>query len=73
MFLGRKSGRGSSLRDIPNRMNLSKRIGLLRRRMSGSGLQGLLVTHLPDDECYIGPGQASRTPNRVSIANPSGM
>jgi len=29
-------------------MNLSKRIGLLRRRMSGSGLQGLLVTHLPD-------------------------
>jgi len=29
-------------------MNLSKRIGLLRRRMSGSGLQGLLVTHLAD-------------------------
>jgi Xaa-Pro aminopeptidase len=29
-------------------MNISKRIGLLRRRMSGSGLQGLLVTHLPD-------------------------
>jgi Xaa-Pro aminopeptidase len=29
-------------------MNLSKRIGLLRRRMSGSELQGLLVTHLPD-------------------------
>jgi Xaa-Pro aminopeptidase len=29
-------------------MNLSRRIGLLRRRMSGSGLQGLLVTHLPD-------------------------
>jgi Xaa-Pro aminopeptidase len=35
-------------RDIPNRMNISKRIGLLRRRMSSSGLQGLLVTHLPD-------------------------
>jgi Xaa-Pro aminopeptidase len=29
-------------------MNYSKRIGLLRRRMSGVGLQGLLVTHLPD-------------------------
>ena len=29
-------------------MNYSKRIGLLRRRMSGAGLQGLLVTHLPD-------------------------
>ena len=40
--------KGLSPRDIPNRMNLSKRIGLLRRRMSGSGLQGLLVTHLPD-------------------------
>jgi Xaa-Pro aminopeptidase len=48
LFLGRESGRGSSPRDIPNRMNISKRIGLLRRRMSGSGLQGLLVTHLPD-------------------------
>jgi Xaa-Pro aminopeptidase len=35
-------------RDISNRMNYSKRIGLLRRRMSGAGLQGLLVTHLPD-------------------------
>jgi len=39
---------GSLWRDIPNRMNYSKRIGLLRRRMSGAGLQGLLVTHLPD-------------------------
>ena len=29
-------------------MNFSKRIGLLRRRMSASGLTGLLVTHLPD-------------------------
>jgi Xaa-Pro aminopeptidase len=29
-------------------MNYSKRIGLLRRRMSGAELQGLLVTHLPD-------------------------
>jgi len=43
-----RSGWDSLSRDIPNRMNLSKRIGLLRRRMSGSGLQGLLMTHLPD-------------------------
>ena len=35
-------------RDIPNRMNYSKRIGLLRRRMSAEGLSGLLVTHLAD-------------------------
>jgi len=40
-------GRDAS-RDIPNRMNYSKRIGLLRRRMSGQGLPGLLVTHLAD-------------------------
>jgi Xaa-Pro aminopeptidase len=29
-------------------MNYSKRIGLLRRRMSSEGLQALVVTHLPD-------------------------
>ncbi len=46
------NGPDSPVRDIPNRMNYSKRIGLLRRRMSGTGLQGLLVTHLPD-VCYL--------------------
>src|SRR5580698_8152186 len=35
-------------RDISNRMNYSKRIGMLRRRMGALGLPGLLVTHLPE-------------------------
>jgi Xaa-Pro aminopeptidase len=35
-------------RDISSRMSASRRIGLLRRRMSSASLLGLLVTHLPD-------------------------
>src|SRR6202161_3754163 len=35
-------------RDIPNRMNYSKRIGVLRRGVGGQGVPGLLVTHLAD-------------------------
>ena len=47
------SGFGALARDISNRMNYSKRIGALRRRMAGlagdgEAVSGLLVTHLPD-------------------------
>jgi len=45
---GSLGGAGSLERDIPNRMNYSKRIGILRRRMAAEKLSGLLVTHLPD-------------------------
>jgi Xaa-Pro aminopeptidase len=41
-------GFGSLSRDISNRVNDLKRMGLLRRRMHGESLSGLLVTHLAD-------------------------
>ena len=47
MVLG-LSGLGFGARDIPNRMNYSKRVGALRRRMSGLEATGLVITHLPD-------------------------
>jgi Xaa-Pro aminopeptidase len=46
------SGFGSPSRDIPNRVNYSKRIGALRRRASAENLAGLLVT-LPPDIRYL--------------------
>jgi len=42
------SGFGALARDIPNRMNYSRRIGALRRKMAAATVPGLLVTHLPD-------------------------
>ncbi len=35
-------------RDKTDRVDHSRRIGLLRRRLNGAGLSGILVTHLPD-------------------------
>jgi Xaa-Pro aminopeptidase len=35
-------------RDISDRVDHSRRFGLLRRRLTGAGVSGLLVTHLPD-------------------------
>jgi Xaa-Pro aminopeptidase len=35
-------------RDISDRVDHSRRFGLLRRRLNGAGVSGLLVTHLPD-------------------------
>ena len=34
--------------DIPELMNYTPRLRLLRRRMKQRGIDGLLVTHLPD-------------------------